>query len=92
MSTKDQIHELIRAGAAIIDVRTPVEFSMGCCPKSQNIPLQELEIRMKELDPKKTYILCCLSGGRSGSAVSFLKSQGFENVHNAGPWQNTLID
>ena len=33
-------------------------------------------------------ITCCASGMRSGSAKSFLKGQGYTNVHNGGSWMN----
>lgn len=57
---------LIQAGAVIVDVRSPAEFSAGCCPGSLNIPLDALASRADELDKGKTVILCCASGARSG--------------------------
>ena len=40
--------------------------------------------------PGSINILCCASGARSGVAAGILKSMGFRQVTNAGPWQNTL--
>lgn len=74
----------------IIDVRSPEEFASASNPESKNIPLNEFQNRIKELNPNDTYILCCASGGRSGMAMNMLKAQGFKNVENAGPWENTL--
>ena len=34
--------EKIRAGATIVDVRTPAEFAEGSYPKAENIPLAVL--------------------------------------------------
>ncbi|MGY8809297.1 MAG: rhodanese-like domain-containing protein, partial [Fidelibacterota bacterium] len=48
----------------------------------------ELNIKYKSLKKNKTIITCCASGMRSGSAVNFLKSQGFEKVYNGGGWMH----
>jgi rhodanese-related sulfurtransferase len=87
---KCQLPQLIKDGAQLVDVRSPEEFSSGSCPGSLNIPLDSLGARAGELDKEKTLILCCASGARSGIAAGMLKRQGFKNVINAGPWQNTL--
>ena len=84
---------LVDQGATIIDVRTPAEFKGGHIKKSKNIPLQSLSAKMDSLNKHNTYILCCASGGRSGSARRMMSSAGFENVHNGGGWmqlQNAL--
>jgi phage shock protein E len=70
----------------IIDVRTKAEFAGGHIPNSINIPIQELEQRHKELEAlEQPFILCCASGGRSGSAEQFLKTKGFD-CYNGGSW------
>lgn len=87
--------ELVENGALIIDVRTPGEFKAGHIKKSKNIPLQNLSEKMGSLNKHKTYILCCASGGRSGSARRMMSSAGFESVHNGRGWkqlQNALND
>ncbi|MGB0346522.1 MAG: rhodanese-like domain-containing protein [Balneolaceae bacterium] len=78
--------ELISNGAQIIDVRTTGEYRGGHIKRSKNIPLQELSGKIDSLNKHKTYILCCASGGRSGSARRMMSSAGFENVHNGGGW------
>ena len=87
---KKELPRLFDQGAIVVDVRTPAEFAMGSSPNSINIPLDQLEKRYKELDPKKPIVLCCASGARSGAAASFLKENGYEQVFNAGPWSNTM--
>lgn len=89
-SVKKKLPQLIKDGAQLVDVRSPGEFAAGSRPGSLNIPLDALGARAKELDKEKTLILCCASGARSGIAAGLLKRQGFKNVINAGPWQNTL--
>ena len=81
------IGELISNGATIVDVRTPAEFSRGHVKGSVNIPLDKLSSQASKLKGK-TLVLCCASGMRSGSAVSMLKSKGFESVYNGGSWTN----
>lgn len=70
----------------IIDVRTPAEFMGGHVAGSINIPLQEVVQKLEEIKAmKQPIILCCASGGRSGQATHFLKSQGI-NCENGGSW------
>lgn len=79
--------QLFIAGAQIIDVRTPAEFSNGHIKQSTNIPLQQLQREMKKLDLKKPIITCCASGMRSASAKSILQQNGFE-AYNGGGWSS----
>lgn len=70
----------------ILDVRTPAEFSGGHVAGSRNIPLNEVEQKLEEIKAmKQPIILCCASGGRSGQATHFLKSQGVD-CENGGSW------
>ncbi len=87
---KPLINEYLDKKAVIVDVRSPEEFKSGHCQGSINIPLNVLEARMHELDKSKHFILCCASGGRSSMAQTLLKSKGFEQVINAGPWSNVV--
>jgi rhodanese-related sulfurtransferase len=89
-SIKKKIPELIKNGAIIIDVRSVGEFSGAHNPISKNIPLDQFNSKSKDLDKNKTYILCCASGTRSGIALGVMKKNGFKNVLNAGPWNNTI--
>jgi phage shock protein E len=75
----------IRAGARIIDVRTPAEYRDGAYPGAINIPLPMLPLRLSELEPKnKPVVLYCESGARSGHAARLLRQAGFTDVINAG--------
>jgi len=79
---------LRREGAQVVDVRGPGEFAGGHAEGSINIPLQELEQRVNELDPTRWVIVCCASGTRSAMARRKLRARGFERVLNAGSWRN----
>jgi len=90
-AVKTKLPGLLQGGAQVVDVRSTGEFSAGSRPGALNIPLGELAARAKkELDPARPVVVCCASGTRSGLALGMLKGQGFTNVVNAGPWQNTL--
>lgn len=77
---------LVKAGAIILDVRTPGEFNSGHIKGSMNIPLDEIKNKTAELKKKnKVIIPCCRSGNRSGMAAAMLNTAGIE-CHNGGPW------
>ncbi len=79
------VKEKIAAGARIVDVRTPAEFSDGSYPGAVNMPLASLLARMSELEPRTApIVLFCASGARSAQAARLLKQAGFTDVVNAG--------
>ncbi|MCE2937459.1 MAG: rhodanese-like domain-containing protein [Cyclobacteriaceae bacterium] len=81
--------ELIKNGAAVVDVRSRGEFAGGHAKGAVNIPLDQLNANLRRFKSKDQVIItCCASGMRSSSAKQILKQAGFVNVHNAGPWQN----
>ena len=82
----DDLLALKAAGAKVVDVRTPAEFAQGHIEGSVNIPLDQVQARVGELDPQAPIILCCASGGRSGMAKGILDRAGFTQAHNAGAW------
>jgi rhodanese-related sulfurtransferase len=83
-----RIPALLQLGAQMVDVRSLAEFSGGHAPGSVNIPLPELDQRIKELDPGRWVIVCCASGTRSALARRKLRGRGFAHVLNAGSWRN----
>jgi rhodanese-related sulfurtransferase len=70
--------------AVVIDVREPGEFAQTHILNSRNVPLGEIEARIKELErfKDKPVIVSCATGNRSGSAASVLRKHGFTNVVN----------
>ena len=86
LGPKIDYHGLLSNGALLIDVRTPKEFSQGNVSGSQNIPLDKIEGKLKNIkELKKPIVLCCASGMRSGRATSILKQNGIE-AYNGGSW------
>lgn len=81
-----EARQLVQTGARLVDVRTPGEFAAGHIPGAINIPVQQLDTRMSELQPKDAAVVVyCRSGHRSGNAARMLKSAGFPAVHDLGP-------
>jgi rhodanese-related sulfurtransferase len=70
--------------AVVIDIREPGEFAQGHILHARNMPLGELEARLKELEKYKArpVIISCATGNRSGSAAAILRKHGFTNVVN----------
>jgi rhodanese-related sulfurtransferase len=56
----DQLLQRARDGlVTVLDVRPPEEYASGHLPGAINIPLKELEKRLKELDPKLEVVAYC---------------------------------
>jgi rhodanese-related sulfurtransferase len=73
-----------------LDVRTPAEFNgtapekFGAIQNAINIPVQELESRISELEKykDKEIVVYCSHSHRSPRASYMLTSAGFKNVSN----------
>lgn len=70
----------------LADVRTAQEFSHGHVPGARNIPIQELERRIGELDPWRgqEVWLVCRAGPRSAKASEMLAKRGWNAVNVDG--------
>lgn len=81
----DKARELVKAGAKLVDVRSPGEHAGGHIEGSVNVPVGDLSSRLSELgDKEKPIVVYCASGMRSASAASMLRSAGFKEVHDLG--------
>ena len=71
-------------GAILLDVRTEEEFEGGHLPGALNINIMghEFHEQIEELDRETEYFIYCRSGARSSNACKYMKTQGFEKVHN----------
>jgi thioredoxin len=69
--------------AQLIDVRTSGEFAGGHLENAINYDWNgdNFESQIKELDKQKPVFVYCLSGGRSASAASSMRSAGFKTVY-----------
>lgn len=88
---------LAEGNVAVLDVRTPEEFSMGCIASAlkHNIHGDGFLDAVKSLDQSKPYLVHCASGvdgGRSRKAVDSLKSAGATKIYHLDggiiAWEN----
>ena len=84
----EQIKEAIKAGAMLVDVRTPGEFSSGSVKGAVNVPLDKISQKLSLFKGKNNIVVFCRSGNRSGQAKSILEQNGVKNVFNGGTWND----
>jgi rhodanese-related sulfurtransferase len=93
------VHELkqkidVKTPVVILDVREPFEYEIARIENSKLIPLDELPERLGELNQDAEIVALCHSGGRSASAIEFLRASGFARSFNlAGgidAWANEI--
>lgn len=91
MNVKDFSAKTQEAGVAVLDVRTPGEFSQGHIQGAMNIDVESptFDSEIAKLDKTKIYAVYCHSGRRSGIATSAMAKMGFKNLYNL---QNGLSD
>jgi rhodanese-related sulfurtransferase len=80
----DQVAAALDRGAAVVDVREPVEFRDGHLPGAVNIPMGQLTRRLDELDRARPVYVVCASGNRSGAMVDVLTAAGYDATNVAG--------
>jgi rhodanese-related sulfurtransferase len=80
----EQARSLIqsRPDLVILDVRTVAEYEEGHISGAVNIPVQELEERLGELDASSEILVYCRTGNRSSVAVQLLKANMFEKLYH----------
>ncbi|MDI1234423.1 MAG: rhodanese-like domain-containing protein [bacterium] len=66
----------------VLDVRTPEKFAEGHVMGAINIPVNELENKLEELDKTKTVYIYCGGGYSSMIASSVLQKKGHRLVKN----------
>jgi rhodanese-related sulfurtransferase len=77
--------------AAVIDVRTPEETSMGYLEGAQLFDIQNPTFMdmLSSLDPAADYYIYCRSGNRAGQAIDIMKQAGFTGeLVNGGSLEN----
>lgn len=69
--------------APILDVRTAKEFSRGYLQNAKNIDWngEDFEKQVLQMDMSSPVFVYCLSGARSSSAASAMRSLGFKEVY-----------
>lgn len=83
-------HKLVSEGAVLLDVRTPEEFASKHIDGAVNVPVDEIDKRMSEIDKltggdaNKPIVVYCQAGGRAARAKETLVSAGHAKVTNLG--------
>lgn len=74
----------IDGGAIVLDVRTKEEYDTGHIAGSMCIDFYNPQFKEKVevLDKSRSYVVHCLSGGRSAKAVKMMAEMGFGEAHN----------
>ncbi len=85
----DRIFSLDPLQLFIIDVRTTEEYDAGHFSTAVNIPCDEIEDRLSEIEPhkEKGIILYCHSGSGAATAEKVLRQNGFLKVINVGAYK-----
>ena len=76
------IESLVKNKEFLLDVREEYEYQEGHVKGAVNLPLREILSQKDSLPKDKDIYVYCRSGHRSADAVNFLKSLGFEKIHN----------
>jgi len=60
-------------GSQWLDVRSATEFAAGHIPGAVNIPLEEIEARLEDINPDVPLVLVCKGGKRARMAAGLLE-------------------
>lgn len=83
--------ELVRDGAALLDVRERSEWNSGHAPQAVHVPLGEIDNAPRRLKQDTPVVVMCASGMRSRSAAKHLRKLGFDATSlsgGIGAWQS----
>lgn len=75
--------------AQLVDVRSASEFAAGHLPGAVNIPLEQIESRLADLNPRQPVVLVCQAGTRARLAAGLLSTSKLDLVvidGGTGPW------
>lgn len=64
----------------LLDIREPEELQLAALAEAAHIPMNDLPVRITQLDPDRETIVICHHGRRSYSAALWLREQGFDAV------------
>ncbi|MEB2774496.1 rhodanese-like domain-containing protein [Algoriphagus sp. D3-2-R+10] len=73
-----------KGAVRILDVRTPEEMAEGHLLGVTNVDYKNNNFKSEiaKLDKKRTYLLYCKTGVRSGDAASVMKAAGFTHIYS----------
>jgi len=74
-----------RAGSdrpLLLDVRQEWETKLCRLDNAAHIPIEEIELRVDELNADEEIVVYCHQGVRSAAVADYLRQRGFKNVRN----------
>lgn len=66
----------------LLDVRQDWETKLCRLENAVHIPIEEIELRSEELDPRSEIVVYCHQGVRSAAVAEYLRGLGFADVKN----------
>ena len=94
-SAKDKIE---KNDVLLIDVRTANEYDLMHIKNAINIPVNEIEQRIFQVDSTHPLMVYCSSGARSKTAIQILNNLGYNNIYiweygalATFPYKNMLV-
>jgi sulfur-carrier protein adenylyltransferase/sulfurtransferase len=66
----------------LLDVRQDWETKLCRLPNAVHIPIEEIELRVEELNAADPIVVYCHQGVRSAAVAEYLRSLGFKDVQN----------
>lgn len=84
--TSDEVIELLKEDAILLDVRSESEYNEGHIPESILLNVSDVEDKIKGIssDYDQAIIVYCRSGNRSAKAAQTLIDMGYHNVYDLG--------
>lgn len=92
--TSDEVIELLKEDAILIDVRSESEYNEGHIPNAILLNVSDIEDKIKDIssDYDQGIIVYCRSGNRSAKAAKTLIAMGYHNVYDLGGINNWNYD
>jgi rhodanese-related sulfurtransferase len=76
------VRPLQDGGAVLLDVRSRQEYGAGHAPGATNVPVEEIDRRLRDIPSDRTVLTICQSGGRSARAAAVLRGRGLQEVRD----------
>lgn len=80
ISVEEALQNYYRQDIVFFDLRRAAEYEDYHIPGSFLLPIEELEMRYREIPKDKTVYLICRTGNRTTQGMRYLLTKGYNNV------------